>query len=76
MPIAFSSGTPTTVHRSRCPTPRRARAGGLRGGAQLDADGRLGNPLTGVAASFTSEAVAVLADDRGVRLSTATSLAT
>ncbi len=29
-----------------------------------------------VAASFTSEAVAVLADDRGVRLSTATSLAT
>ncbi len=44
------------------------RAGRLRGGAQLDADDRLGDPFTGVAASFTSEAVAVLADDRDVRL--------
>ena len=40
----------------------------LRGGAQLDADGRAADPLTGVAVSFASEAVAVLADDRDVRL--------
>ena len=45
-----------------------AGSGRLRGGAQLDADGRLGNPVTRVAASFTSDAEAVLADDRDVRL--------
>ena len=31
-------------------------------------DGRVGNPLTGVAPRFTSETVAVLADAREVRL--------
>ena len=42
--------------------------GWLGGSAQLDTNGRVGNPLTGVAPGFTSEAVAVLADDRDVRL--------
>jgi hypothetical protein len=41
---------------------------GLCGGAQLDADGRAADPLIGVAVGFASEAVAVLADDRDVRL--------
>jgi hypothetical protein len=48
---------------SRC-----GKAGRLGGRAQLDANSHFGNPLTGVAPSFTSEAVAVLADDRDVRL--------
>jgi hypothetical protein len=48
--------------------PGSAVSGRLRGSAQLDADGRGGNPLIGVAPGFTSEAVAVLADDRDVRL--------
>ena len=46
----------------------RPRRGRLRSDAQLDADGRLGNPRTGVAPSFTPELVAFLADDRDVRL--------
>ena len=46
----------------------RSRPGRLRNDAQLDADGRLGNPLTGVAPSFTPEVVAALTDDRDVRL--------
>ena len=57
----------SSMERGRRYTLGRPLNGRLRGSAQLDAHVRLGNPVTRVAASFTSDAEAV-ADDGDIRL--------